>query len=494
MNFLPNFLKRNGIKHTVIYLFGGITQKAAAFLLVPFFTRLMPPVEFGLLSFWMAVLAALQILSGLGIDAAVNRLFHDHTKDKFQQRSFLMSMLLWRWILTIPIIVLLFTVGKLLSPYWTTFNTDPYLFIVLIAASMQAVIDTILAAYRTSRNASKFFYVVIISTIFLVVANIIYVGLFRLNAIGALLAALTSSSLTAILASAFFIRGLRPAKFDKVHLWPAIKYGLPTVPQKMGNWLNNLSNRVLITQLASLVAVAQYQLAYTGGAIITLLVTSVNSAYVPWYYQNRIAGISDKRKIATLDYAIIAALGSVCVGLMIFSHEFILIAAPPSYQEAEILIPAIAVGCFIFAQYTQFLKVLHFHKRTGVASLSVLIPGLLTIPMNFLVIPKFGALGAAWVTCIAFSLTLISVIFISRLVDDEMHNLFRLICANIVVVALALILPATNNWSEWTLISILTFKFSTWIFISVLISFILFATDYKYLLSIIKRQDFNEKL
>lgn len=464
-------------------------QKAAAFLLVPFFTRYMSPVEFGKLSFWLAVLTAVQILAGLGIDAAVNRLFHDHSKDFHRQRSFLASMLAWRWLLALVTVPLFYLAGMLLAPLWWAGQAlDPYLGIVLTAAAMQAVIDTILAAYRTSQRVDKFIGVVLMSTVLLILMNLLFVGRFHWDAAGALLATLTSTGVTAAFASAVFFVVNRPAEWQSGFLLPALKYGLPTVPQKIGNWLNNLSNRVLIAQLASLAAVAQYQLAYTGGAILTLFVTSVNSAYVPWYYQKRITEKLERQTVAALDFAIIAAIGTMCLGLILFSREFIRIFAPANYLTAETLVPAIAAGCFVFAQYTQFLKVLHFHKRTGLASAAVVIPGLLTIPVNLLVIPLFGALGAAWVTYGAFSLTLVAVIYLSRRLEDEDHNLFSLAGANLLVLGLALLQPIVGQWSSGSLLAVMAVRVAAWLLGSLLLVLILCGKNRKALLSLVGRQ------
>lgn len=479
---------RNGIRRALIYLAGGAMQKAAAFLLVPFFTRAMPPAEFGKLSFWLAVFAAMQIISGLGIDAAVNRLFHDHSSDGHRQRSFLASMLAWRWLLAWAVVPLLYLMGKMLGPAWLADQAlDPYLGIVLAAAAMQAVIDTILAAHRTSQRAGRFMGVVLMSTILLILMNLLFVGYFRWDAKGALLATLGATSVTAAVASVVFFTSNRPARWRAGFLLPALKYGLPTVPQKIGSWLNNLSNRVLIAQLASLTAVAQYQLAYTGGAILTLFVTSVNSAYVPWYYQKRIAGKLEKTTVAMLDFAIIAAIGSTCVGLVLFASEFIRIFAPASYQSAETLVPAIAAGCFVFAQYTQFLKVLHFHKRTGLASAAVMIPGLLTIPVNLLVIPSLGALGAAWVTYGAFGLTLVAVIYLSRQLEDEGHNLYGLTAANALILGLALLSPIASQWSSGSVLTIMVAKAVAWFLVSMLLVLMLCGRNVKALLTLVGR-------
>ena len=476
------------MKHAAVYLLAGLVQKAAPFLLVPFFTRAMSPDEFGRLSFWMATLAAVQIVSGLGIDAAVSRLYHDHTSDERLQRSFLLSMVAWRWLLAIAVGPLLYMAGKLSAGLWLDSQSlDPYWGIVIAAAAMQAVIDTILASYRTSRRVVQYMGVVVTSACLLIAANVLFVGYLRWNAVGALLATLASVSVTAVIASLVFIRRLRPAEVQLSYLWPSMKYGLPTVPQKVGTWINNLSNRVLLAQFVSLTAVAQYQLAYTGAALLTLLVTSVNSAYVPWYYQRRLGGNKDRDLIIALDYGIIAVIGTACLGLAIFAREFIRIFAPPSYQSAELFVPAIAAAYFVFAQYTQFLKVLHFHKRTGLASAAVMIPGLMTIPVNLLAIPSFGALGAAWVTYAAFGSTLLIVIALARKLDDERHNLYRLAAANIFSIVVILLAPLANHWDEWPLLVVLGAKLGGWCVLSVLLILVLCGTSVRTLINKARR-------
>src|SRR5690242_17381555 len=85
-------LQRLG-RHTVIYAVGILAGKAAAFIMLPLYTRYLTPADYGVLELIEMTLDLIAIVAGSRLGAGVFRLYHDAETEE-QRRSVLGSAFL----------------------------------------------------------------------------------------------------------------------------------------------------------------------------------------------------------------------------------------------------------------------------------------------------------------------------------------------------------------------------------------------------------------
>jgi O-antigen/teichoic acid export membrane protein len=147
--------------------------------------------------------------------------------------------------------------------------------------------------------------------------------------------------------------------------------------------------------------------------IIGLIVLSLNSAYQPYIFQNLAKGNIGKAKKGTWMY--IGGAG-LLVGLVFLAIPFIFrFFIGDQFEGASIFAYYLCGGYFMWGVYNAFLAYLLFHGQNRLI-LYLSLAGMLTsILLNFIMVPRYGAYGAAVTSILAYTfLALLSIIYSRR--------------------------------------------------------------------------------
>jgi O-antigen/teichoic acid export membrane protein len=187
-----------------------------------------------------------------------------------------------------------------------------------------------------------------------------------------------------------------------------------------------MADRMMVGRSISMSSLAIYQLAASGMAPLAILMGSINSAYLPYYYEQRNRGDAVRAKLVAIDSLIIAGLAGISLATIAVVPELIHILAPPSYAAAAALASWFVLTAFFGGLTLQFTKELLFLKRPELASVITLVPSMLGVAANLFVIPRFGAVGATMVAVAVNAAIFIVTIVVTRRIDDSRHNLGRI--------------------------------------------------------------------
>ncbi|MFX0140692.1 MAG: lipopolysaccharide biosynthesis protein [Candidatus Hodarchaeota archaeon] len=81
-------------KDSIIYGFGGIVSKAVGFFLLPVYTRLFTPSEYGILEMLIVLTNLIGVLLTLGLDSAQSFYFFEQAKEGREKQSQVISSIL----------------------------------------------------------------------------------------------------------------------------------------------------------------------------------------------------------------------------------------------------------------------------------------------------------------------------------------------------------------------------------------------------------------
>ena len=184
----------------------------------------------------------------------------------------------------------------------------------------------------------------------------------------------------------------------------ALRICVPYIPHGLSLLLLNSMDKMMITKMCSAEANALYSVAYTCGAVITLLITSLNTAFSPWLgeklNERRYAEI---RKVAKTYILIFVYF--TC-GIILLTPELLLFMGGESYIEAIYVMPPVALGCVCQFMYTMYVNVEQFSKKTiGMAFASVA-AAVSNYILNYIFIPEYGYIAAAYTTLASFLILL----------------------------------------------------------------------------------------
>lgn len=134
-------------------------------------------------------------------------------------------------------------------------------------------------------------------------------------------------------------------------------------------------------------------------------------------------------------YYLIICLPAI-VGLSVLAKPFIRILTSQEYYEGYRIIPLIALGAFFLGFQHRFQAGPLFYKRTDFIMFSIIVSGLVNLGLNFLLIPQYGYMAAAFTTLISYAFLLCLMIIVSRrflVWKFPFKSLAKAICASSVM-------------------------------------------------------------
>lgn len=438
-----------------VYLFGTVLNRIFPFLLLPLYTRAMSPVEFGKWGYAMALLQALFIVGDLGLNAATTRLFYE--EEGAEKRSDFLFVSFVTRIATVLGAALLLAPIMGLSWGLVTGNElalMPFLPLLIGCMIVQGIVSFNLASARATRNPAQFIRIQVSQSVIQAAASAALV-LTGWGAAGPLWGFLVGGAVTAAVVGWLFVKAHPPhGPLDWSQPGRLLGYGVKFVPTAATLWLKRLADRIIIGRLLTMIDLAVYQVAASGIAPLVILLGSFNSAYLPYFYEQRRSGNADLKKLAEIDTIIVAALALIVTGTMMIGPELVRILAPASYGAAAVLIPPLVLTAFLGGAALQFNKEVLFHKRPGIVSTVTTIPALVAVAANVVLIPALGIAAAAWAGAAASALTLVGSVVAMRRLEHTPHRfgLIFAICA--ITTAAALVFAPLSDLPPFAMTSI----------------------------------------
>lgn len=384
---------KSGIWYTISNFF----VKGIAFLTTPIFTRLLTRTEFGLYNNYVSWLAIFTILVTLNLESTLISARYDYEKE-FDE--YILSVLSLSTLSTVAwfLVVNIFseTFVSLLGMDLVYIDAMLVYLLFLPAVSLFQARERYLFEYKKTVATSLF---VAIGTALL---SVLLVVNMQNNLTGRIVGSIGP---TVLLGIVLFIYFLKKGKRILLSYWKyALPVCLPFIPHLLSLTLLNSTDRVMITRWCGAEENAIYSLAYTCGSMVTMLMTSMNSAYAPWLGEKLKAGKHDE--IRKFSKKHILGFTFLATGIMAVAPEALYILGGKAYQEAKYVMAPIAMGCVCQFIYTMFVNVEQFKKKTVGMAIASVIAALVNLVLNYIFIPKVGYIAAAYTTLVGYMVLL----------------------------------------------------------------------------------------
>lgn len=375
----------SGIWYTVSNFF----MKAMVFLVTPVFTRMLTREEFGLYHNFQSWLMIFTILITLNLEATLIRARFEYadTLDMYIASVLVLSTV------SCMVWLLLFLAFHQQFYAWTGLGRF-YLVCMCIYFMFLPALNLFLEQKRYF-----FQYRTAVATGFLVAAagaglSVCFVSLLPDRLTGRILGQLLP---TVAVGSILYIYIIGKGKKICFSYWIyALKICVPYIPHLLSLSLLNSVDKLMIRRICGASDTALYSLAYTCGAVMTLLMTSLNGAFVPWLGE-RLAGrqFAEIRKVSA---GYILVFSAAAAGMMLVAPEILYVLGGKSYMEARYVMPPVVMGCVAQFIYTLFVNVEQFQKKTVGMAFASISAAVFNYVLNLYFIPRYGYLAAAYTT------------------------------------------------------------------------------------------------
>ncbi len=422
----------NGIRAGLWYTIGNMLIKGIPFLTLPLFTRLMSTSDFGIYNTYISYESVLGIILGFGISGTV-KIAKTDFKDNFEQYvSSVFRLLLFCG----GILLLIVNIAGIFLDVEKSW-LNPFILNLLVLQSISTAIYGVMSCKYVIegdylRNLSIAFVMTGVnvgSSLFLC-----YTLMSANRADARILGTCMGAVLTA---SYILLSQRRKAKLvqNREADRYALKLGLPLIPHQLSVSLLSQCDRIMIQAMVGNSQAGIYGLAVNITMVISVILSSVDNAWTPWFYrllrEKEYGELKKKNNLLVVLFMILTS-GSLLVG-----PDVIRITAEQEYWDSIYAFIPLTVSVFINFMYIFSVGIEYFHKKTGYISSTTLICTVSNILLNYILILRYGYIAAAYATCLSkLLLFILHYIRAKRLLRDDIVSLKYLI-VNLIFVCLA---------------------------------------------------------
>ena len=390
--------KHSFIKIGVLYTISNLAVRAIAFLTTPLFTRLMSQNEFGewnSVSSWVNIIS---IILTLNLYSTISRAKYDY-KDSIM--SYMSSILLFGSSITL----FSWAIIELKMDFFVNLLSINKLFIrcILLYCLITPATQLLLCKFRMYNEYRGVILITWVTILSATLTSLILVALMSDKLLGRIIGNYIVVALVNIPLYIYIIQ--KGKSFVLRHVKYALIIALPLIPHELSGVLLSSSDRIIIKELCGATDTALYSLAYTIALILSVLLSSMNQAWIPWFFDKLSLNLDSSINRIVKVYVIAFAI--LCIGLMFIGPDLVILFGGQEYQSAQYVIPPVCVALMLQFCYTLYVNIEFYYKKTFLISIATLLATMINIALNYILIPYFGYIAAAYTTMMGYLFMLV---------------------------------------------------------------------------------------
>ena len=382
------------------YTICNILQKGISFIVVPIYVHILTTAEYGqytVFQSWreiIVILATLNLYCGVFTKAMV-----DHPDDRHRYTASMQT-------LSTLITAVLLGVYLTAMDFWNRcldMNTTTVLmmfayFIFYPAIQFWSVHQRVVYRYKR---------MVAVTMIISVFTPVVSIALLELTSLRAE-AVIYGSMLVQIVVGAWiyvwhYIKG--KCFVHKEYWISALKFNIPLIPHYLSLIALSQMDRIMIKEMSGEDKAGIYGFTLSISQLMNIFVNAINSAVVPWIYEN----IKEKhyKAIAKATNGLCVLVGIMTMGVILVSPEVVQIMGTEEYMEAVWIIPPLTLSIFYTFCYGMFSNVEFYFSATKYVMIASALAAGMKIVLNWVCIPRFGYLVAGYTTLLCYILQMV---------------------------------------------------------------------------------------
>jgi O-antigen/teichoic acid export membrane protein len=406
-------LYKNLFKQTLIYGLATVLPRMISFLLNPLYVDQLPKQEFADVSIIFAWLVFFNVILSYGMETAFFR-FYNSEDNKLKVISTSTVSIFWTSIAFLGMTLLF---RNTLSN-WSGIKVEYVTYTIWIL-----VLDALAIIPYSKLRATKRPMVYAIIKITNVGINML-LNLFFLLLLPMLAKANTESFFSTIYFENFqvgyiFIANVIASLITFIILSPdylkinwtfdftlwkrMISYAFPILIAGLAFAVNEHFDKILLEKLnVSKADIGAYSACYKVGMFMVLFRTAYTLGIEPFFFSHA-SNENAQQTYATITKYFVIFGSFICLLVIAFADFFKFFLVPnSSYWEADKVIPLIVLANFFLGIYTNLSVWYKIIDRTKVSAYISIVGAIVTLALNFILIPKIGYYGSAIATIAAY--------------------------------------------------------------------------------------------
>ena len=401
------------IKNTIYFLIPNYINSGVSLLLFPLIANWLGVDGLGQLDLYIMLGIVLSYLLSFGWASAHNRYYFE---DEISRPDLIRTLLISRIILYLSILLLFVLFDSFILSYFGKITLQLGL-VIYSNFVFKEFTEFFLQRYRMTGNG-KGYMVLSFSTSFIYTFFVLF-AIFTLKANPAIILICTffSTILTFLVVFLIDHKWLLVGSFNLKILIRTLRYGFPLVPASLAFMLIQVGDRFMLNYLTfdpgwALILLGYYAFALRLVSINSLLSSGFNTLWAPYVMR------TFKEDGAAIRFGFIFSLyvfllSLLSIFLIFASHLFV----PRFLNEYSGALPVLSIlitSNFLYSVGDYFCVGIDIKEKTILRSIFGGIALIINLASNFLLIPQFGALGAALSTLVSTAFYVLPLMYFSQ--------------------------------------------------------------------------------
>lgn len=418
-------------KDAVIYGLSSILGRFLNYLLVPIYTRVLIPGDYGIVTNLYAYTALLLALLTFGMETTYFRFFNRKDVDKPMQvyANALIFLVLLTTLFVVGGFVFLQPISDLLG---YAAHTD-FVAMVIVMVALDAVTSLPFARLRCEEKAWKFAGIklsnialnMFLNIFFLLICPVIYkhspdsISWFYnpQYGVGYIFVSNVITSLYNVLMLRKEFRGF-DFNIDRRLMSRMLRYAFPILCISVAGILNQSVDKILFPFLYADAQEATAQLGIYGACfkiavIMVMFIQAYRYAIEPFIFKrSERSDVVETNAVTTLYFLIFSLFIYLLVAF--YLEDIFKLLVSPAYYEGLKVVPIVMVGEMMFGMYFNLAFWFKLNDQTYWGTLFTVIGCIITITIICVFVPTYGYIACAWATVACNGVMLLMSYFVGR--------------------------------------------------------------------------------
>lgn len=467
-------MNTNLFKKFIQFAIGNGIVLILGFISAPIITRIISPSEMGKFSMFNTITNLLLVIVLLGIDQSYVRYYYEE-EDK--------SQLLKRCI-KIPLVVnfIFCALFLIFYKYISIYIVDEvnFLLVVLIVFHLFGSIFSrfALIQIRMKQRAKLYSLLNILMKIFYLIFIAVFFVLYKDSYMTLILATIIANLLMTLFAiyiekKEWFGKGRNKLKTVDREL---IRYGIPFVFSMAVTWIFQSADRIAIKQFCGYDEVGLYSGAMNIISLLNACQGAFTTFWVPVAYEKYSDNPNDTEFFSKINKIVSVVMLLIAILLITFKDLIVLLLGA-EYREAVFIFPYLVFMPIMYTISETTVLGINFKKKTKNHIYIAIISAMVNIIGNLILVPIYGAIGAAISTGLAYIVFFATRTFIANKYYKIKLDLGKFAIATCITYVLA-------TYSSFYTFNIGVFTIST---LSIIIIILLYKDIFKELWKLINK-------
>jgi len=385
---------------SLIYGLSGIVTRMIGIFLIPIYTRLFVPEDYGIINLINTTFFLIGLLVACALDNSASRWFYD-SKDEADHKITFGTWIWFQFILSAAVAIIVIILSPYLVQTFFRENGKPIYFILpavtMITNLLPAVINN---WYRVHRRPVATVIFSVSQTLVTIGLSVLFVIILRWHITGVFAALAISSAIFSLVALQQMHGWLSFKYFSKERLQPMLKYAIPFIPAAIAYWLLNSTDSYFLAFFKNNAEVGLFGIGASVASGIVLFTGAFQQAWGPFAFS--IMNDDNAKQVYAAVFLLYGyVMGFLAASLMLFAPEVLMLLTAPAYHDAAWVAGILGYNLVLIG-FTYIAVIgTSIAKITAPYGIAMLFATILTVILDIILIPKFGKEGSAIATVAA---------------------------------------------------------------------------------------------